>query len=100
MRLSVIKPTVPCERIKLDPLDPGTELNVSKLLFEEFPQFSPYFGVYAVVDGPGSVAIANAEIGFPVFKLQCKLTSGENLNIQAHKFEQLFVKNCALTKGR
>jgi uncharacterized protein len=65
MKLSVIKQTVRCEGINIDPLDPMTELNVSKLLIQEFPQFGPYFGVYAVVDQPGTMALGDTVFGPP-----------------------------------
>jgi uncharacterized protein len=65
MKLSVIKQTVRCQGINVDPLDPGMELDISKLLIQKFPQFGPYFGVYAVVDEPGTLALGDTVIGSP-----------------------------------
>jgi hypothetical protein len=43
-------------------MDPGVELDVPKLLMDHFPQYGPYFGVYAVVDIPGTIAIGSTVI--------------------------------------
>lgn len=55
LRLRVVSRTVRCAGIGIDPLNPeqGT-LDIPKLLTEHFPQYGPYFGVYAVVDGLSS----------------------------------------------
>jgi uncharacterized protein len=62
--LTVIKQTVRCRGISIDPMDPEVELDIPKLLMDNFPQYGPYFGVYAVVDVPGTI-----EIGNSVFKI-------------------------------
>ena len=58
-KISIIKQTVRCEGISVDPLDPENELDIPKLLMKEFPQYGPYFGVYGVVDEPGSMALGD-----------------------------------------
>jgi uncharacterized protein YcbX len=58
-KLSVIKQTVRCEGINVDPLDPEHVLDIPKLLIQEFPEYGPYFGVYAVVDEPGTIQIGD-----------------------------------------
>eukprot|EP00545_Synedropsis_sp_CCMP1620_P001307 CAMPEP_0119005136 /NCGR_PEP_ID=MMETSP1176-20130426/1546_1 /TAXON_ID=265551 /ORGANISM="Synedropsis recta cf, Strain CCMP1620" /LENGTH=299 /DNA_ID=CAMNT_0006956909 /DNA_START=20 /DNA_END=919 /DNA_ORIENTATION=+ len=62
-KLSVIKQTVRCEGISVDPLDPENVLDIPKLLIKEFPQYGPFFGVYAVVDEPGTIKIGDAVVG-------------------------------------
>jgi uncharacterized protein YcbX len=59
LRLRLVSRTVRCAGIGIDPLNPeqGT-LDIPKLLTEHFPQYGPYFGVYAVVDGVSGSHIA------------------------------------------
>jgi uncharacterized protein YcbX len=59
-KLSVIKQTVRCEGINVDPLDPEHVLDIPKLLIQEFPEYGPFFGVYAVIDEPGTIQIGDS----------------------------------------
>lgn len=59
-KLSVVKQTVRCEGISIDPLDPENVLEIPKILTKEFPEYGPFFGVYAVVDEPGTIQIGDS----------------------------------------
>lgn len=61
-KLSVIKQTVRCEGISVDPLDPDTVLDIPGILVKEFPEYGPYFGVYAVVDEPGTMSVGDTVV--------------------------------------
>lgn len=60
MKLSVIQRTVRCEGVSIDPLDPDNVLDIPKLLAKNYPQYGPFFGVYAVIDGPGTISIGDS----------------------------------------
>ena len=59
MKLSIIKRTVRCEGISYDSLDQDNVLNIPNLLAKHYPMYGPYFGVYAVIDEPGTMKIGD-----------------------------------------
>jgi len=58
-KLSIIKKTVRCDGISVDALDPDNILDIPSLMSKHYPTYGPYFGVYAVVDYPGTMAIGD-----------------------------------------
>eukprot|EP00977_Amphora_coffeiformis_P012326 scaffold3043_cov180-Amphora_coffeaeformis.AAC.18 len=59
MSLKIISKAVRCEGINIDPLDPGTYLDISKLLIEHFPEHGPYLGIYAVIETAGELGVGD-----------------------------------------
>lgn len=60
LKLTVINRTVRCKGVSVDPTDPANHvLDIPRLLAEHFAEHGPFFGVYAVVDNPGSIAIGD-----------------------------------------
>ena len=63
VKLSVIARTVRCEGVSIDPLctldDPDRVLDIPRLLAKHYPQYGPYFGVYAVIEEPGSISLGD-----------------------------------------
>jgi uncharacterized protein YcbX len=59
-QLSVIKQTVRCEGVSIDPLDPKRVLDIPKLLTQHYPQYGPFFGVYAMIDKGGTMSIGDS----------------------------------------
>lgn len=59
MKLGVIKQTVRCAGVSVDPLDQDNVLDIPKQLTKHYPMYGPYFGVYAVIDEPGTVKIGD-----------------------------------------
>ena len=60
MKLSVIQRTVRCDGVSIDPLDPTTELDIPKLLAQNYPEHGPFLGVYAMVDKGGTMSIGDS----------------------------------------
>ena len=59
MRLSVIKQTVRCNGVSIDPLDPERVMDIPRLLTKHYPKYGPYFGVYAIIDEAGTMSIGD-----------------------------------------
>jgi uncharacterized protein YcbX len=59
-KLSVIKQTVRCEGVSIDPFDPERVLDIPKLLTQHYPIHGPYFGVYAMIDKGGTMSIGDS----------------------------------------
>jgi uncharacterized protein len=59
-KLSVIKQTVRCKGVSIDPFDPERVLDIPKLLTQHYPIHGPYFGVYAMVDEGGTMSIGDS----------------------------------------
>lgn len=60
MELDVLSTTVRCAGIGIDPLDPGIgTLDMPILLAKHFPQYGPYFGVYATVRTRGTLRLGD-----------------------------------------
>lgn len=60
MKLSVIKRTVRCEGVSVDPLDKNNVLDIPRLLTQHYPEHGPFLGVYAVIDEAGSMKIGDS----------------------------------------
>ena len=57
--LQVIKQTVRCKGVSMDPLDPDNILDIPGLLTKFYPQHGPYLGVYAQVIESGTMQIGD-----------------------------------------
>jgi uncharacterized protein len=60
-KLRVIKRTIRCEGINVDPLDPNNDdLDIPGLLTKHYPKYGPYLGVYAQVVEGGIMKIGDS----------------------------------------
>ena len=59
MNLKIIDKAVRCEGINIDPLDPGTYVDIPKLLIEHFPEHGPYLGIYAIIETAGELNVGD-----------------------------------------
>lgn len=57
--LEVIKQTVRCKGVSMDPIDPDNVLDIPGMLSKFYPQYGPYLGVYAQVVESGTIQIGD-----------------------------------------
>ena len=60
LRLAVLTRTIRCDGVSVDPLDPGTTIDIPNLLTTHYPHHGPYLGVYARVEQAGEVQIGDS----------------------------------------
>ena len=66
MKIKIISTTVRCSGIGIDPTESPNQrekLDVPNLLNQHYPEYGPYFGVYAIIEEPGgSICIGDSMV--------------------------------------